>query len=48
MEALGHYGMLCHADDAKSTFRVGFVHIEDEILTKGRNPPQLSSRFSMA
>lgn len=37
MEALGHYGMLCHADDAKSTFRVGFAHIQDEILTKGGN-----------
>ncbi|HCG47146.1 NaeI family type II restriction endonuclease [Corynebacterium flavescens] len=36
-EALGHYGMLCHANDEEATFRVGFVYIEASILTRGGN-----------
>lgn len=37
MEAIGHHGMLCHANDESATFRVGFARLTDEILTKGGN-----------
>ncbi|OIR41620.1 restriction endonuclease [Corynebacterium sp. NML140438] len=37
MEAVGHHAMLCHADEATSTFRVGFIKITDDILTAGGN-----------
>ena len=37
IEALGHYGMLCHANDEKAIFNVGFLHFSDEVLTKRGN-----------
>ncbi|HAT1301760.1 TPA: restriction endonuclease [Corynebacterium striatum] len=37
IEALGHHGMLCHADDEQGTFRVGFALLDDSILTRGGN-----------
>ncbi|MER0071543.1 NaeI family type II restriction endonuclease [Corynebacterium sp. KPL2850] len=36
-EALGHHGMLCHADDATSRFRVGFIKFDNSVLNKGGN-----------
>lgn len=36
-EALGHHAMVCHADDDKGMWRVGFVQIRDDILTRGGN-----------
>ena len=37
LETVGNYAMLCHADELTSTYRVGFVHISDEILNSGGN-----------
>lgn len=37
LETVHNYAVLCHADEVKATFRVGFVYITDEILNKGGN-----------
>ncbi|WJY67792.1 Type-2 restriction enzyme NaeI [Corynebacterium auris] len=39
-EALGHYVMLCHANEELSTFRVGFLKITPELLNRGANRDQ--------
>lgn len=39
-ETVGHYAMLCHADDRKSTWRVGFAKITLKILNAGGNRDQ--------
>lgn len=36
-EASGHHAMLCHADDTKSTWEIGFIHCVDEVLNTGKN-----------
>lgn len=36
-ETLGHYAMVCHANDETSTFRIGFVKITGDILNAGGN-----------
>lgn len=42
-ETIGHHAMLCHADDAKSTWTLGFVKVTDEILNTGNNRDQKRS-----
>lgn len=37
LETVGNYAMLCHANEATSKFRVGFVHMTNEILNTGGN-----------
>lgn len=37
IEALGHYGMLCHANDEDATFRVGFLYLDEALLNQGGN-----------
>lgn len=39
-EALGHHAMLCHADDARGLWRVGFIHVTEEVLNSGKNQDQ--------
>lgn len=39
-ETLGHYAMVCHANDRASTWRVGFVKVTEDILTLGGNRDQ--------
>lgn len=39
-EAVGHWAMVCHASDEDATWSVGFVHIIDDILTRGGNRDQ--------
>ncbi|TVS21471.1 restriction endonuclease [Corynebacterium sanguinis] len=39
-ETLGHYAMLCHANEHLSTFRIGFLRITPEVLNKGGNRDQ--------
>lgn len=36
-EAIGHFGMLCHADDELGTWRVGFIYFDETILNSGKN-----------
>lgn len=42
-ETIGHHAMVCHADDRKATWRVGFVGVRQEILTSGGNRDQKRS-----
>lgn len=37
LETVGNYAMLCHANEVTSKFRVGFVHVTDQILNAGGN-----------
>lgn len=39
-EAMGHVAMVCHADDEKSIWSLGFITITEEVLSKGSNRDQ--------
>lgn len=37
IETLGNFAMLCHANELTANYRVGFVRVDDGILTQGGN-----------
>lgn len=37
LETIGNYAMVCHASDSLSTWKLGFVYIDETILNKGKN-----------
>ncbi|MCK2200689.1 NaeI family type II restriction endonuclease [Corynebacterium callunae] len=48
LETVGNFAMVCHADDYKSTWRLGFVFVDQEILNKGKNRDQKTTIRSAA
>lgn len=36
-EAIGHHAMVCHADDQKARWQLGFIEVTPEVLSTGQN-----------